>query len=137
MHWCSAPGSRRSASVAGRRAIAAADGIGGARAAVAGKPRVRAMRAAVDVARADVLMAARWPNPRVTVDREPVAGVTEVMTMVSQPLPINGYRGLRYRPPTRWSTPVPAGRMMRCDGRGPTCGWLSRNWWPRKRASAN
>jgi len=32
-------------------------------------PRVRAIRAAVDVARADVLAAARWPNPRVTFDR--------------------------------------------------------------------
>jgi cobalt-zinc-cadmium efflux system outer membrane protein len=58
-------------------------------------PRVRAIRAGVDVARADVLTAARWPNPRVTVDRESVAGVTEFMSMVSQPLPINGYRGLQ------------------------------------------
>ncbi len=57
-------------------------------------PRVRAIRAAVDVARADVLAAARWPNPRLTLDRESVAGVTEVMTMVAQPLPISGHRGL-------------------------------------------
>jgi outer membrane protein, heavy metal efflux system len=57
-------------------------------------PRVRAIRAAVDVARADVLAAARWPNPRVTFDRESVAGVTEVMTMVAQPVPISGHRGL-------------------------------------------
>ena len=57
-------------------------------------PRVRAIGAAVDVARADVLAAARWPNPRVTVDRESVAGVTEVMTMVAQPLPMSGHRGL-------------------------------------------
>lgn len=58
-------------------------------------PRVRAIRAAVDVARADVLTAARWPNPRVTFDRESVAGVTETMTMVSQALPINGHRRLQ------------------------------------------
>jgi len=55
-------------------------------------PRVRAIRSAVDVARADVLAAARWPNPRLTIDRESVAGVTEVMTMVSQALPLSGYR---------------------------------------------
>src|SRR5213593_2937015 len=58
-------------------------------------PRVRAIRAAIEVARADVLAAARWPNPRVTFDRESVAGVTEIMTMVSQPLPLSGYRGLQ------------------------------------------
>jgi cobalt-zinc-cadmium efflux system outer membrane protein len=63
-------------------------------------PRVRAIRAGVDVARADVLLAARWPNPRVTVDRESVAGVTEFMSMVSQPLPINGYRGLQVQAAT-------------------------------------
>jgi len=57
-------------------------------------PRVRAIRAAADVARADVLAAGRWPNPRLTVDRESVAGVTEYLTMVSQPLPITGRRGL-------------------------------------------
>src|SRR3989475_4192683 len=57
-------------------------------------PRLRAIRAAVDVARADVLAAGRWPNPRLTFDRESVAGVTENMTMVAQPLPITGRRGL-------------------------------------------
>jgi len=46
------------------------------------------------VARADVLAAGRWPNPRLTFDRESVAGVTENMTMVAQPLPITGRRGL-------------------------------------------
>lgn len=56
-------------------------------------PRVRAIRAGIDVARADVLAAGRWPNPRVTFDREAVAGVTENMTMVSQALPITGRRG--------------------------------------------
>ena len=56
-------------------------------------PRVRAIRAAIDVARADVLAAGRWPNPRITFDREAVAGVTENMAMVSQALPITGRRG--------------------------------------------
>jgi cobalt-zinc-cadmium efflux system outer membrane protein len=57
-------------------------------------PRVRAIRADVDVARVDVLAAGRWPNPRLTVDRESVAGITEYLTMVAQPLPITGRRGL-------------------------------------------
>ena len=55
-------------------------------------PRVLAARAGVDVARADVLAAARWPNPRVTFNREAVAGVAENMLMVSQVLPITGRR---------------------------------------------
>ena len=55
-------------------------------------PRVRAIRAQVDIARADVLVAARWPNPRLTFDRESVAGITENLTMVSQALPITGRR---------------------------------------------
>jgi outer membrane protein, heavy metal efflux system len=57
-------------------------------------PRVRAIRSAVDVSRADVIAANRWPNPRLTLDRESVAGVTEYLTMVSQALPITGRRGL-------------------------------------------
>ena len=56
-------------------------------------PRVRAISAGIDVARADVLAAGRWPNPRLTFDREAVAGVTENMVMVSQALPITGRRG--------------------------------------------
>ena len=63
----------------------------------AASPRVRAIRAGIDVVRADVLAAGRWPNPRVTFDREAVAGVTENMTMVSQALPITGRRGLDVR----------------------------------------
>src|SRR4051812_17955114 len=63
----------------------------------ANSPRVRAIRASIDIARADVLAASRWPNPRVTFDRESVAGVTETMTMISQPLPISGYRTLQAR----------------------------------------
>ena len=57
-------------------------------------PRVRAISAGIDVARADVLAAGRWPNPRLTFDREAVAGVSENMVMVSQALPITGRRGL-------------------------------------------
>jgi len=57
-------------------------------------PRVRAIRAGTDVARAEALSAGRWPNPRVTVDRESVAGVTEYLTMVAQPLPVTGRRRL-------------------------------------------
>jgi cobalt-zinc-cadmium efflux system outer membrane protein len=51
-----------------------------------------AARAAVDVARADILAAARWPNPRVTFNREAVAGVAENMFTVAQPLPVTGRR---------------------------------------------
>jgi outer membrane protein, heavy metal efflux system len=58
----------------------------------ADSPRVRAIRAAVDVARADALAAGRWPNPRVTVNREAVAGVAEHMATVTQLLPISGRR---------------------------------------------
>jgi cobalt-zinc-cadmium efflux system outer membrane protein len=57
-------------------------------------PRVQAARAAVEVARADVLAAARWPNPRVTFNREAVAGVSENMLTVTQPLPVTGRRRL-------------------------------------------
>ena len=57
-------------------------------------PRVRAIRSAIDVAQAGVLAGSRWPNPRVTFDRESVAGIRETMVMVAQPLPISGRRGL-------------------------------------------
>lgn len=57
-------------------------------------PRVRAIQASIDIARADVLAAGRWPNPRVTYDRESVAGVTEHLAMVGQVLPITGRRNL-------------------------------------------
>jgi cobalt-zinc-cadmium efflux system outer membrane protein len=60
----------------------------------ASSPRERAIRTGVNVARADALSAGRWPNPRLTFDRESVAGVTEYITMVTQPLPITGRRGL-------------------------------------------
>jgi len=57
-------------------------------------PRVQAVRASVDVARADVLAAGRWPNPRAVVNRESTAGITEYITSVGQVLPITGRRGL-------------------------------------------
>lgn len=63
-------------------------------------PRLRAIRGAVDVARAEALGAARWPNPRVIFDRESVAGVTENITMVGQTLPITGRRGLEMQAAT-------------------------------------
>ena len=56
-------------------------------------PRVRALRAPIEVARAEVQAAGRWPNPRVNVERQSVAGVTEYYTSISQPLPVTGRRG--------------------------------------------
>jgi cobalt-zinc-cadmium efflux system outer membrane protein len=84
--------------------------------------RVRALRASADVARADVLAAGRWPNPRLTVDRESVAGVTEYLTMVSQPLPVTGRRGLAVQAATASAsaTASRAGedvRRLRADAR--------------------
>ena len=58
----------------------------------ADSPRARAIRAGADVARAEVLTAGRWPNPRLTVDRESVAGVSETLTTVLQPLAVTGRR---------------------------------------------
>ena len=60
----------------------------------ANSPRVRAIRSAIGVARAEVLSAGRWPNPRFNVDREAVAGVSETLTTVLQPLPVTGRRSL-------------------------------------------
>ena len=57
-------------------------------------PRVRAIRASADVVRADALAAGRWPNPRVTVNRESAVGITEYISTVGQVLPITGKRGL-------------------------------------------
>jgi cobalt-zinc-cadmium efflux system outer membrane protein len=58
-------------------------------------PRVRAIRAAIDVARADVIAAGRRPNPVVSVNRESVAGVTEYLTTVTLPLSVSGQRGFQ------------------------------------------
>jgi cobalt-zinc-cadmium efflux system outer membrane protein len=60
-------------------------------------PRVRAIKSAIELARADVIAAGRWPNPRVTIDREAVAGTTEYITSVGQLLPVNGQRGFQIR----------------------------------------
>src|SRR5262245_13590765 len=57
-------------------------------------PRARAIRAAVDITRVDVLAAGRWPNPQPSLTRESVAGVTEYLTTVSQLLPITRRREL-------------------------------------------
>jgi len=57
-------------------------------------PRVRAINAPIEVARADVTAAGRWPNPRGTYNRESVAGVTEHITTVGQTFPITGRRPL-------------------------------------------
>jgi len=57
-------------------------------------PRVRAARAAVEVARADVAAAGRWPNPRVTFNRESVLGIAENYLTVTQALPVGGRREL-------------------------------------------
>ena len=58
-------------------------------------PHVRAIRAGIDVVNVDVLVAGRWPNPRVNWDRQSVSGVTEHLFTVSQLLPITGQRGLQ------------------------------------------
>lgn len=57
-------------------------------------PMIRALRAQVDLARSDVAAARRFPNPRVTVSREAVAGVAEDYLLVAQPLPVTGRRRL-------------------------------------------
>jgi len=45
----------------------------------ADSPRVRAIRSGIELARADVLSASRWPNPRLYIGREAVAGVSETI----------------------------------------------------------
>src|SRR5687767_11704025 len=83
-----------SAAAAGQTVLSEADAL--ARLS-ADSPRVRAIRADVAVARAEVLAAARWPNPRVTVNREAVAGIAEHVATVAQLLPISGRRALEVR----------------------------------------
>jgi outer membrane protein, heavy metal efflux system len=74
-------------------------------------PRVRAARAPIAVARADVLTAARWPNPRLGVERQSVAGVTEYYMSVSQPLPVTGRRTFDVQA----ATALTAARSSRAD----------------------
>lgn len=57
-------------------------------------PRVRAIRAQIDVARADASAAALWPNPSVTYTRESVSGTAEQFLLFSQTFPVSGRRGL-------------------------------------------
>src|SRR5688572_19706514 len=79
-------------------------------------PRVQAARASIDIARADVLAAGRWPNPRATFNRESVAGVAENMVMVAQALPVTGRRGLEVSAATARveATSLRAGDAIRC-----------------------
>ena len=58
----------------------------------ADSPRVRAITAAIEVVRADVLAASRFPNPRVLWDRESVLGSTEHIVTVAQSIPVSGRR---------------------------------------------
>jgi cobalt-zinc-cadmium efflux system outer membrane protein len=60
----------------------------------ADSPRMRALRAQVDLARSDAVAARRFPNPRITLSREAVAGVVEYYPLVAQPLPVTGRRRL-------------------------------------------
>src|SRR5436190_21971772 len=60
-------------------------------------PRVAAIRASIDIARADLAAASRWPKPRLSITREAVAGVAEHMTTVLQPLPLTGRRNLEIK----------------------------------------
>jgi cobalt-zinc-cadmium efflux system outer membrane protein len=57
-------------------------------------PRVRALRAEIDIAQANVAAARRFPNPSLTFSREAVAGVTEYYPLFTQLLPVTGRRGL-------------------------------------------
>jgi outer membrane protein, heavy metal efflux system len=75
-------------------------------------PRVRAIKAAIEVARAEGLAAGRWPNPRFTYNREAVAGVTEHMFLLAQPLPITGRHGLDVSAASR----LVAASELRADG---------------------
>jgi outer membrane protein, heavy metal efflux system len=60
-------------------------------------PRARALRAQLDLARAEAAAAGRFPNPRIAVSREAVAGIAEDYVTVAQPLPITGRRALESR----------------------------------------
>ena len=89
--WCVAALLAISAPAASQTVLSEAEAL--ARLA-AESPRARAIRAGVEVARAGISAAGRWPNPRLTIDRESVAGVSETLTTVLQPLPVTGRRGL-------------------------------------------
>lgn len=60
----------------------------------ADSPRIRALRAGLAMAEADVLAARRLPNPSVTLSREAAGGVSEKYALVTQVVPITGRRQL-------------------------------------------
>ena len=103
----------------------------------ADSPRVRAIAAGIDVARADVLAAGRWPNPRVTFNREAVAGVTENMVMVASRCRSPAGAASRCRRRRPGSRPARAAPTTRCGACAPTCGWPSRSWLPPRCASGS
>ena len=99
-------------------------------------PRARAARAGVDVARADVLSAGRWPNPRMTFDRE-VSGWRHrehlhgrAAAAHHRPPRFRGAGGLRH-----WSAPRPVAPTKRFVGCAQTCDWRLPTWWRRRLAS--
>jgi hypothetical protein len=89
---------------------------------LAARPRAgTAIRAGIDIARAETLSAGRWPNPRLIVDRESVAGITEYLTMVAQPLPVTGGGVWKSSPPRRSWTRAPLARTTSCGGLARIC----------------
>ena len=103
----------------------------------ADSPRVLAIRASVDVARADALAAGRWPNPRVAVNRESSAGITEYITTIGQVLPITGRRGLPSARHRREPTASRAALTTRFAACAPISGWRSRTSSPIRAARAS
>jgi hypothetical protein len=77
--------------------------------------------------------AGRYPNPRLSVDREAVAGVSETLTTVLQPLPITGRRTLERRRRAAVADATAGARTTTSGGFAPTCGWPMRSW-PRRRS---
>src|SRR5688572_7091793 len=55
---------------------------------------VMAAEAPIEVARAEALAAARWPNPRASFTREAAGGIAEQFLTASQVLPLTGRRAL-------------------------------------------
>lgn len=78
---------------AGAQSLSLTESEAVARATASG-PRAIAIRAPIEVAKADVIAANRWPNPRGTVNRESAASITEYISTLGQVLPVTGRRGL-------------------------------------------
>ena len=100
-------------------------------------PRVRAIRARSVVAEPTCWRPGRWPNPRVTFDRESVAGVTEASRWSRSRCRSPDAAASRRARPRRWSTRRPAARTTRSGARARICGSPSRILSPRRRASAS